>query len=328
MPRPRKPGNAATRVIPSVAHFIWFGSELPWAYALAMMSVARCGDVDRVCLHHADTPTDGPGWRAAVDEPRVELVPLDPRARLQAVGAIGGRLVELYDKLEAPASRANMVRAAILYTEGGIYLDTDTITIAPLTPLRRDPIFVGLEHIVLPYTVRQSRRPLPWVRAGVLLALREGMRRLPRGHRLFRHVAPLYHAAANNAVLGAAPKHPFMGALLQAMVDTPPERQTVRFALGTNLLQARIDTPGPGRDDLVCHPPEVFYPLGPEVSEHWFRLRDRADLEEVLAPSTRVIHWYASVRTKAIVPQIDPAYVERHAATQLFSAAAVRGLRG
>ena len=293
-----------------------------------MMSVARCGDIERVCLHHADPPGDTGGWPAIAGEPRVELLPLDARERLMAVGAMGPDLVALYDKLEAPASRANMVRAAILYTDGGIYLDTDTITIDSLTPLRRDRIFVGLEHIVLPYTVRQSRRVLPWARAGMLLALREGMRRLPRGHRLFRHVAPLYHAAANNAVVGSEPRHPFVGALLRAMVDTPSERQTVRFALGTNLLQARIDSPGPGRDDLVLHRPEVFYPLGPEVSEHWFRMRDRADLDEVLAPTTRVIHWYASVRTKAIVPHIDAAYVETHAPHQLFSAAAIRGLRG
>jgi hypothetical protein len=31
----------------------------------------------------------------------------------------------------------------------------------------------------------------------------------------------------------------------------------------------------------------------------------------MLHPDTRVVHWYASVRTKGIVPRIDPSFVER-----------------
>ena len=44
----------------------------------------------------------------------------------------------------------------------------------------------------------------------------------------------------------------------------------------------------------------------------------------MLRPSTRVVHWYASVKTKHLVPRIDEAYVEEHASTQLFSALARR----
>lgn len=314
-------------MIPPLAHFIWFGRDLPWAYALALMTAARQGGFERVILHHADEPNEGIGWDAARDEAGVELARFDPDTCLMATGELGPALVALYDKLSAPASRANMIRAALLYTHGGVYLDTDTITIASLQPLRRAPVFTGLEHIALPYTVRQSKNPLSWAKAAGLMLMREGMRRWSSGHRNFRRIAALYSAAANNAVIGCEAEHPFMGSLLQGMVDTPVERQTVRFALGTNLLQATIDGHGPGRDALVLHPPEVFYPLGPEVSEHWFRDRTDVDLGHVLHTQTRVIHWYASVRTKSVLPQIDPDYIERHAARQLFSAAAVRALR-
>ncbi len=313
-------------MIPAVAHFIWYGRSFPWAYALALVTAARRGGFERVKLHHADALEDGEGRAALGDEPNVELVRLDPHAALEAVGPLGPELRRLYDRLDAPGARANMVRAAILYTEGGVYLDTDTITVASLEPLRRDAAFTGLEHIVLPYTVRQTKNPLPWVRAGALMAMREAMRRLPTGHRDFPRVAPLYHAAANNAVLGAEAGHPFVGALLQGMADTPRERQTVRFALGTNLLQELVDGRGPGRDTLVLHEPAVFYPLGPEVSEHWFRMRSNADLSEVVAAKTRVIHWYASVRTKRIIPKLNPDYVRLNAGRQLFSAAAQRAL--
>jgi hypothetical protein len=71
------------------------------------------------------------------------------------------------------------------------------------------------------------------------------------------------------------------------------------------------------------HPPRVFYPLGPEISEHWFRKVSSADLNDVLWPETLLVHWYASVRTKHILPLIDPAYVRQNAKTQLFSALAL-----
>ena len=74
------------------------------------------------------------------------------------------------------------------------------------------------------------------------------------------------------------------------------------------------------------HPPEVFYPLGPELSEHWFRLNTRASLDEVLTSATRVVHWYASVRTRDRAPRVSPEWVTRHARDQLLSALLERAL--
>jgi hypothetical protein len=39
----------------------------------------------------------------------------------------------------------------------------------------------------------------------------------------------------------------------------------------------------------------------------------------VLLPETRVVHWYASVRTRVLTSRIDPDYVRAHAGRQLFS---------
>ena len=41
-------------MIPNVAHFIWFGSDLPWVYALCIKSAAINGNFEQVVLHHAD----------------------------------------------------------------------------------------------------------------------------------------------------------------------------------------------------------------------------------------------------------------------------------
>jgi hypothetical protein len=310
-------------VIPPVAHFVWLGRELPWAYALAIISAARRGGFARVVVHHTDVPDGGTGWRDAAREPRVELARLDPTACLRRVAGLGDRLLDVYRSLSAPAARSNVLRAAILHEQGGVYLDTDTITLARLCPLREASAFCGLEHVVLPRAVRASRSPRVWAGVAVRSAVREVLRRVPAGYRVFAKVSDRFALAANNAVLGAEPGHPLVQALLRGMVATPRELWHVRFALGTHLLQATIDA---HREAIVLHPPDVFYPLAPEISAHWFRLRSQSDLGEVVSPATRVIHWYASVRTRAIVPRIDATYVREHRARQLFSTAAVLGL--
>ena len=101
-----------------------------------------------------------------------------------------------------------------------------------------------------------------------------------------------------------------------------PQRQLVRYALGTHLLQEVVAAHA-GDAALVVHPPPVFFPLSPEISEHWFRKTgSKPRLYEILRPETRVVHWYASVRTKSVVPLVDPDYVRAHAGSQPFSALA------
>jgi len=138
-------------------------------------------------------------------------------------------------------------------------------------------------------------------------------------------VERFYPAAANNAVFGCTAGHPFVSELTLAMLALDPASRRRRFALGTHLLQRVLGSADPTWVRVL--PPAVFYPLGPEISEHWFRMRERLpDLEQVILPETLVVHWYASVRTEQIVPSIDRAYVERHRREQLFSALAARVL--
>jgi hypothetical protein len=239
------------------------------------------------------------------------------------MGEDAGELASIYATLDAPAARANVLRAAILAAQGGVYLDLDTVTLRSLEPLRRScGAFCGEERVVWPATVRRSKSVL--VHAGGLAraSVRELYRVMPDGWRRFRAIESHYPAAANNAVLAAAPGHPFVRRLLANMIAVPTERRTVRFALGTHLLQ---DTLAQAREpDLCVLPPPVFYPLGPEISHHWFRMRQSVSmLDEVLGDETLVVHWYASVRTKQLIPRIDAQYVRTHADRQLFSALAL-----
>jgi hypothetical protein len=310
-------------VVPPVAHFIWFGTQLPWVHALAMHSAARRGGFEQVVLHHADDLSRTSVWPGLLALPGFVARRIEVDALFDAVGEGAGELAAIYRELDAPAARANVLRAAILAVHGGVYLDLDTITLRSLEPLRRTcGAFCGEERVVWPATVRRSKNVL--VHAGGLArsGVREVCRVLPDGWRRFRAIESHYPAAANNAVLAASPGHAFVRRLLANMIRVPAERRTVRFALGTHLLQ---DTLAQGREvDLCVLPPPVFYPLGPEISHHWFRERQSLPkLGEVVGEETLVVHWYASVRTQQLVPRIDAQYVRAHADRQLFSALAL-----
>jgi hypothetical protein len=312
--------------IPACVHFCWIGPRLPWAYVFAVLSAAERSDMPDIMLHHTDELEDGPQSRALIFAPRVTLVrvaPLDCLARVERVLGLGDGLTALYQRLSSPVMRSDILRVAIVYLQGGIYLDLDTVTVASLRPLLEMPVFVGSEFVVWPQLVYKSRSPLLWARVLVLDLLRKFLRVLPQGWRLFRRFEKFYFRGVNNAIFGAEAGSPFLAAYLQAMVALAPERQTRPYGLGPDLLQEIVDR----NHGLTVQEPRVFFPLGPEISEHWFRGMTNAEHRKVLFPETLVVHWYASVRGKSRVSQISPDYVRAHRADQLYAALVCANIR-
>ncbi len=308
---------------PVVAHFVWFGRDFPWVHWLALFSASRRGGFDRVLMHHAD-PIGGPHWEAALAIPGVEARRLDAEGLVAAAGPVGPKLVDLLRRLSAPAARANVVRVALLLREGGVYLDLDTVTVRPVAPLLADAgVFCGLERLAFPDDPRRRVHPGRLAAAWTRTAVRDLLRRVPDGWRAFRRIEDRYPTAPNNAVLGGRAGHPFLAELLERMARLPLRRSLARFALGTHLLEHAVeDYRG---HDLRLLAPEVFYPLGPEISEHWFR-RSSARLDELTTEATRVVHWYAAVRTRRGGPRLSPAWVAEHAGREPFSTLAASGL--
>ncbi len=307
--------------IPARVHFVWIGPSLPWAYVFAVLSAAERGAMAQVILHHTDTLEEGPGLDALRQAPQVELRRIDPLACLALTGdalGLGDGLTEVYRRLASPVMQADVLRAAILYSEGGVYLDLDTITTGSLRPLLDTRQFVGCEFIVWPARARQSRSPFKWTRHLLLDLLRKVLQKVPDGWEKFRKVEELYSRGVNNAVMGAEAGSPLFADYLRAMLEVPLDPAPQAYALGPHLLQEVVDRFRQG--GLTVHPPPVFYPMPPEISEHWFRIGRPARLRAVLSEETRVVHWYASVRTKSRVAQIDPAYVRAHRTHQLYSA--------
>jgi GNAT superfamily N-acetyltransferase len=327
--------------IPPIAHFCWIGETLPWIYAIAVRSACLFGELDRVVFHHTDEIRDAEPWRFIAESPNIETRRFDPTAlfeglteRSDAQAPDGAHLSALYEALSSPVSRSNMLRAAVLYREGGVYLDLDTITVRSMRPLLGVNHFCGVEHIVRPYTLWRSRSRLKKARATALSLLRNGFRLLPQGHRVFPAVSGMYAEAINGAIFGACEKSPLMARYLDAMLELPIDRARAPHGVGTHLLQETIDRwqagghADSGRGALAVHPPRVFYPLAPEISEHWFRPQRRVSLDHFLHSETVVAHWYASGRAKKYIGLVNPAFVRENAATIPYCALAKKTIEG
>lgn len=312
-------------MIPSIAHFVWYGQTFPWVNALAIRSALARGGFDKVILHHEDDLRREPAFRLLRSLPRLETRPIHTPTLFRPTPYFE-ELWSLHREMTKPAARSNMVRAALLWSEGGVYLDFDTITVADLSPLREaGGLFCGEERVVFPAKELRNKKLSARLHRLALTATRDALRRLPGGWRQFRTIEDRYYKAVNNAVLGAEPGHPLIAALLERMARMPEHAQFRRFALGTHLLQDELQSYE--GEDVTVYPPEVFYPLGPEISQHWFRFtKEPPPLGEVVLPETKVVHWYASVRTRQVVPEIDPEYVQRNRKRQLFSALAAEFL--
>ncbi|HEX5100635.1 MAG TPA: glycosyltransferase, partial [Polyangiaceae bacterium] len=282
-------------MIPGRAHLVWLGERLPWATVLAAASAAARGGFERVLFHHTDRIDREPHYAPLSRAPRVEARPLDPIALVEQAG--GGKLVDCYRELTEPAARANVLRVALLREQGGVYVDADTVTLRSFSPLRaQGGFFCGEERLVFPATRAPFLISRLDPRALLRTTARDVCRRLPRGYRAFRRIERFYGTAPNNAVLGAEARHPFVEDLVGRMQALPKAERRVRYALGVHLLQRAVaDWSGPG---LHVERPEVFYPLGPEISEQWFRRYDAADANEVVSSETLLVHLYASVRIK------------------------------
>ncbi len=309
--------------IPSIAHFVWFGQSFPWLNWLAVRSAADRGGYDRVFLYHTDDLSEAEHFQGLVHDPRIGCIRFDFQELLTSIESIAPGIGAVSASLKDPAMKADLARLALLWRYGGAYLDMDTVSIAPLDDLRAvGGFFCGAERLVWPWAVRGSRNPLWLGLAIVRSGVRDLLRCHPSGWRYFRHIERLYPVGPSNAVLGAVPGHLLLGEILNGVTGLSTKRLAAsRCAAGTDLLEEVLSRYR--GDDVRVLPTEAFFPLGPEISEHWFRLHPRHRSvcpAEVVGPNTRVVHWYASVRAKHIIPIFDAAYVRENRSRQLLSA--------
>lgn len=322
--------------IPSRSVFVWFGSSLPLFAELAIRSVLRHDPGDRVVLYSGDGLKHVPP--ALKQDPRFEVREIRIEELLKRAGNVARssaqpdldteRLRRVWNVLTTPAARSNMVRLLDMYSEGGVYLDTDTLTLKSLAPLRRYPAFCGMEYILWPWNLRR-RSPIDWwVRRPLLTGVRGLLSVVPGGHELNRPLLSQYTLAVNNAVLGFHEGHPALHRALQRIAGLARSQWTKRYRLGSHLMQEVLGEQ-PEHEDGRVHlcPPEYFYPVGPVLSAHYFRRSpDPVRLSRQLTDEkTYVIHWYASVSN---LLRFDQAAIRKRARDTVFAHLCLEVLEG
>jgi hypothetical protein len=294
-------------VIPEKIHFVWSGKSFPFAFALAIRSARACHPGWEILLHVGVEP-ESPWWDEVKGLGTIRRE--DPEAILAAVPGLGRDLVDLHRRVpdNYPAGRSNLVRLAILLSEGGWYLDCDTLCLRPLSDVAVRGAVVGEEWVWsydqervasgyrLGMTPSLAAFCLSWLAAHTGWVGSDGF--------VERTLRRLWgRLELNNAVLACEPGDSWIRRLLELALEQDP---TVRFALGPGLVNLGWDRPG---DSVlpVRTTPEFFYQFPPSQTVRYFR-GPQSDIPADAA----LLHWCSS-NHRDLVRALTPELVERRA---------------
>ena len=292
--------------LPRTIRLIWLGPRLPALPWACMRSLLARSGADAVVLHGRDPALATDALVRDLLTQQHFSLDLTPPPLGDLPSEWQERLKTLMDALDKPAAKADLLRLALLWAYGGLYVDADVVCLGPLDEVWAHDGVVGLEQIALPADVVHSRSPVKWARAGVLVGARELIRRLPNAPQLFNMVADRYDLACNNAVLGFTPKSPVLARLLQRVVDLPHAQALDLYELGPRLLEA--ETKNKSIPGLSVLPPGHFYPLAPEICGAVLRPRPQG---QALFPDPRgaLVHLYDSVLARQLGRALDATWL-------------------
>lgn len=261
--------------IPDRLLFVWSGPSLPYYARLAIESALLAEPDCSVEVHLVDRDTEGRHLDRVARYRRVSIHHVDVDELLATVDPCPGSLGALYRRIPTgrASARANLIRYALLHRRGGVYLDTDTLVLRTMAPLRAGPDFVGAERVWQVDGPRLEGAREPWMilptlafaaayaaRRAAALARRPANPCEPLGaaHRLWSRLQP------NNAVIGARPESRMTEALLRAAISADP---ATRYSLGPTLVD---DVVSRSSVDVVVLPPDAFYCVPPSHSFRFF----------------------------------------------------------
>ena len=277
-------------MIPHHFHLIWIGRHFPFVNRLAVESILQTNPGARITLHFEDPP-DNADWRAL--QSKVEFRPLSLPDLLAALPPSMAAVTPVLSGISAgyPAGRSNILRYLILYREGGIYIDFDTVTVRDYRPLLGHPAFIGEEAVFRYDDDRVAGRfPLALIPTGAAFGLSyclsfancRWLGDSAAGNVLNRALMRVWsERKLNNAVLGAEPGNAFFGKAISLVPETDPK---IRYALGPILMNRAWATEASARmrrlsaGHFYCIPPSQTYrffygparPLPAEAySVHW-----------------------------------------------------------
>jgi len=312
-------------MIPNHFFFVWDDNFFPYSAYLAIRSVAEHCAPDRIFLLKTPQLNDVPNFkRLRRDVDCLEPVDIDLAGWLEEANLpCTQKLLDANRFLKERnlyASVSDLLRSLNLYLRGGIYLDTDTLTLRDLASLRKHGAFLAEEYILVSSKVYRRNSRWRYFRTGPLSLAREICARVAFGVRLFQTLSPLYVRVVHNATMGFRPGHPLMRDTLMRIAERYPECPKRYPLLGPDTLQDLIEENS--YEDLTVLPPCCFSPLGPTMTLQYFHLRRAKTIEalakQIVSPDTYAIHWTNNLSFAQRIPQGDED-VKKLASRQVFS---------
>jgi hypothetical protein len=286
------------------------GPAFPYSARAAVDSLVSSDPGAAVEIHLLGPAPRGEHFATLEDRrcyPSVSIHPIDLDTVFEGIDVIDpARLRAVLDRIPARAyaARSNLLRYALLFHRGGVYVDFDVLARRPLHDLAGGGAFVGAERVWSHDRSRVEGRWRPsmavgtigwsvcWLLKWIDSRCFAGRFRVAHGLGL---LDPFWTTLqVNNAVIGAPPGSPFVLELLRSCLLVDP---AVRYALGPSLVSDVVHA----HPHLVRVLPEpVLYAVPPGEShrllhDRHLRLEDRAAL----------IHWVQS-NHRRFAEQLQP----------------------
>lgn len=308
-PRGRKHSGG----IPKLIHQIWLGGSLPPREAEWSKSWSR--------LH-----PESSGWKYKLwTDDDLPSFPLCERLTDAASAFLAGHLRALLPRCTNPAQTADLLRLDILWTEGGVYVDTDFEALAALSPFHEGgawagavEFYAGLSNVGVVEINNGLLASVPQhaligtLLQGIEIESCSSSHPKHTAMQIIRTSGPGWFTQTCVKFLEewAAKHHPAAG----AASSSPGQRSSPL----TSPLPLSPPTPPP----LLFFPPQVFYPL-PNSMRH---LRLSADKENFYTPATFAIHhwscsWQEKTSTAAANNNADASPVASTASDSASTAA-------
>ena len=292
-------------LIPNQYFYIWSGSSFPFLNLLAVKSLLLADNSATAVVYIVGPEPQNEIFENLRGLERVSIVAIEPEdifsqlpSDLKGVGTIFHKIPE-----SSASARSNILRYALLYLNGGVYLDFDTVVTRSLSDLAVHQCFIGEENVWVgdedrvagKWWVCVYPRNLFWLTSWLLRRADSAWfsGKLKIAHILKKTDAVWSKKQPNNAVMGAVAESPFIRELLLACLDTD---FTVRYATGPTLV-AQVAAHFSHLVSVL--PVNYFYSVAPGESFRFF-----ADRTLALPPEAYLIH-YAASNHKKLIPTID-----------------------
>lgn len=234
-------------MVPHHFHLIWIGRNFPFVNRLAVESILQTNPGSRVTIHYENPPSNA-DWQAL--QSKAEFRPLSLPDLLGALPASMKAVIPVLEGISSgyPAGRSNILRYLILYREGGIYIDFDTLTVRNYAPLLSHPAFIGEEAVFRYDDDRVSGRFKPGIIPhGILFGMSyylslwncRFLRDSSAWNRVNRALMGMWSdRKLNNAVLGSEAGNAFFASAIDSIPRTDPK---IKYALGPILMNRTWD---------------------------------------------------------------------------------------